>query len=312
MQDQQTFQVMCDERRIHVEDNYRRIENKRSEMEQRLIEMEKRLDEAEKCMNETMEDQSLVEELCWDTEEKKQKIVADLLTFQQQMRRSEQIWSQEVGRLREQLMVQQQWLSTIALFKVSHTSAFGDFLNQCNEPTKSATITQALNQVIMDQKLGLRSYDGYDAESIGHVNNDLMRFVYGVTSFPFLESLKSSDRLMSFKEILCCLVDKDDDYQKVKDERLVSTIDLVSLGLVLASQALGLFEVIATTEPPPIEPKPEKTTALEEKPSVEAKVDVALEGAGKVDAGIVDQTLNKILVDFDPSLSKVGPSDVSS
>lgn len=41
--------------------------------------------------------------------------------------------------------------------------------------TKSATISQNLNEVMADHKLDLIGYDGYDAEIIGHANDDLMR-----------------------------------------------------------------------------------------------------------------------------------------
>lgn len=52
----------------------------------------------------------------------------------------------------------------------------------------------------------------YDVESIGHADEDLMRLVYNTPPFPFLESLQSFDRVMTFKEILFCSVDEDEDY----------------------------------------------------------------------------------------------------
>lgn len=67
---------------------------------------------------------------------------------------------------------------------------------------------------------------------------------------------------MTFKEILSCLVDKGEDYQRVKDEGLFSTIDPVSIRLVLASQPLRPFKKIVAIEPLPIEPKPEVAAAV--------------------------------------------------
>lgn len=76
------------------------------------------------------------------------------------------------------------------------------------------SITQALNEVVADfPKLNLTGYDGYDTKLVDCVDDDLRRVVYNSPSFPFLESLRSSDRLMTFKEILASPVDEDDDYQ---------------------------------------------------------------------------------------------------
>lgn len=125
---------------------------------------------------------------------------------------SKLIWSQEVVHLREQLLVQQQWLPTIPLFKVSQTLAFGDFFTQCSKTTKSATITQALNEVMVDQQLDHIGYDGYDAESIRHANDDLTRVIYGAPFFLFLEFLRSPNKLMTFKKIISCCVDDDENY----------------------------------------------------------------------------------------------------
>lgn len=94
----------------------------------------------------------------------------------------------------------------------------------------------------MDHKLDLIGHDGYDAKIIGHANDDFMRAVYGAPSFPFIESLRSSNRLMIFKEILSYHVDKDEDNQRLNDEGLVNTMDPIALWLFLAGQPLSLFE----------------------------------------------------------------------
>lgn len=60
-------------------------------------------------------------------------------------------------------------------------------------------ITQAFNEVMADHKLNLIGYDKYDAESIGCVDDDLMRDFYDAPPFPVLEFLQSSDRVMTFK-----------------------------------------------------------------------------------------------------------------
>lgn len=66
---------------------------------------------------------------------------------------------------------------------------FGNFLNRCSQKTKLAAITQALNEVMADYKLDLTGYDRYNAESIRHADENLMKDVYGAPLFPFLEFL---------------------------------------------------------------------------------------------------------------------------
>lgn len=76
---------------------------------------------------------------------------------------------------------------------VFQTQVFEDFLNRCSETSKSVAITHALNEVMADQKLDLTFYDGYDTESIGCTDDDLMRAVCDALTFHFLESFHSSD-----------------------------------------------------------------------------------------------------------------------
>lgn len=58
---------------------------------------------------------------------------------------------------------------------------------------KSATITQALNEVMVDHQLDFTSYDGYDVESVGHADDDIIRAVYNAPPFPVLEYLRPSN-----------------------------------------------------------------------------------------------------------------------
>lgn len=70
-------------------------------MEKQLLEAEKHHKVAEPWMNEAIEDHSLAEELCTYAKEREWKAVTYLLSFQRQRRESEQIWDQEVARLRK-------------------------------------------------------------------------------------------------------------------------------------------------------------------------------------------------------------------
>lgn len=113
-------------------------------------------------------------------------------------------------------------------------------------------LLKTLNEVMADHpELNFIGYDVYDLESIERANDDLMKTVYNAPPSPFLDIFQSSDRLMTFEDILASSVDEDDDYQWVRDEGLTSTLDPLQLCLVLASQPLWLVEE------PPLEPKPE-------------------------------------------------------
>lgn len=85
------FQIMCEERRFWVLGNQMRAKKERGEMLKQLLEAEKHWENAKKRMNEAIEKRNIVEELCADADEREQKSVSDLLTFQQLRRGSEQI-----------------------------------------------------------------------------------------------------------------------------------------------------------------------------------------------------------------------------
>lgn len=56
------------------------------EMEKQLLEVEKGREEPKKCMNQAIKHCSLAEELYIDAEEREQKAVTNLQTFQRQRR----------------------------------------------------------------------------------------------------------------------------------------------------------------------------------------------------------------------------------
>lgn len=86
-------------------------------------------------------------------------------------------------------------------------------MNQCVESSKAGAITKALNDVmVVHLGLGLIRHESYDPKAIQQVDNDLTKFVLDTFSFSLLESLRSSDRLVTFDEILASIGDKDEDY----------------------------------------------------------------------------------------------------
>lgn len=86
-----------------------------------------------------------------------------------------------------------------------------------------------------------------------------MRVVYNAPPFLFIESLWSSDQVITLEVVLSCPADEDEDYRRVKDKELTSTLDPVSLGLVLVGLMLSPFEETTTPKPPPIEPRPKES-----------------------------------------------------
>lgn len=91
-------------------------------------------------------------------------------------------------------------------------------------------------------KLDLTKYDGYDPSSIARADDDLMREVYGAPPLPSWNLCASQLSSSPFGEILANTIDKDEDYQRVRDEELTSPLDCICLGLILARQPLVLIE----------------------------------------------------------------------
>lgn len=108
-------------------------------------------------------------------------------------------------------------------------------MNWCVESSKSGAITKALDDVMVAHpRLDPTGHESYNPEVIQQAGDNLMKSILGVPSFPLLDSLRSSDRLKTFKEILASSVDEDEDYLRFKDEGLRSFLNPVDLGLVLA------------------------------------------------------------------------------
>lgn len=57
---------------------------------------------------------------------------------------------------------------------------------------------------------------------------------------PFFDSFRSSDKPMTFEEILTSIVDEDKDYQRARDEDLMSTLDHIWLGFSSGWATMGV------------------------------------------------------------------------
>lgn len=139
--------------------------------------------------------------------------------------------------------------------------------------------------------------------------------------FPFLDGLRLSNRLMSFKEFLSTTVDENEDYRRLTDQGIKSLLHLKSLGHILASQPLGVLADLTTefekanrrmireTEPvdeeedidigtevvPSTDTTPERSV-LERSQAVIALVD-------PLEVGVVRETLTEVLA----KLNRVSP-----
>lgn len=89
--------------------------------------------------------------------------------------------------------------------------------------------------------LDLTGHEPYDPETIQQTDNDLMKSFLSTPFFPLLNSMRSSDRLMAFEEILASSVDVDEYYLRFKDDGLKNTLNPLDLGLVLAGQSIGIL-----------------------------------------------------------------------
>lgn len=122
---------------------------------------------------------------------------------------------EEVSRLRSQLLVQQQWLPTIAAFKLFQTASFKEFLIRCRESFRAGVITTTFEEVMSSHpEVDLRNHEGYDPKVVETADDNLMKAVLSPLSFPFLEDLRSSDRLRTFEEIILSTVDEDEAYRR--------------------------------------------------------------------------------------------------
>lgn len=64
--------------------------------------------------------------------------------------------------------------------------------------------------------LDLTSYESYDPEAIQQVDNDIIKSVLNALFFPLLDSLRFSNRLMTFEKILASTVDEYEDYYDLR------------------------------------------------------------------------------------------------
>lgn len=92
--------------------------------------------------------------------------------------------------------------------------------------------------------LDLTNHDFCDPEAILQVDDDLMKTVLSASTFPLLDSWRSSKRVMTSEELLATSVDEDEDedYQRFGDKVHENSLILVNLGLVLFGQSIGVLE----------------------------------------------------------------------
>lgn len=85
----------------------------------------------------------------------------------------------------------------------------------------------------------LRDHEGYNPRVLETVDDDVMKAILSPPSFPFFEDLRSFSRLHTFEEIVASTVDEDENYHRLKEQDLQTTMHPESLGLVLAGQPLS-------------------------------------------------------------------------
>lgn len=154
-------------------DKQQRAESERKEMEAQLAK--------------ALKDRTVVEELLMAEQERNDDLSRDLAHLQEQRRMIEKIWSDEVSRLRGQLLVQQQWLPILPAFKLFQTCSFGEFLIGCLESFKSGVVTKTLDDVMTAHPdLDFTTHESYDPQAIVSANDDLMKAILSPPVFPLL------------------------------------------------------------------------------------------------------------------------------
>lgn len=137
-----------------------------------------------------------------------------------------------------------------------------------------------------------------------------MKSVPGAPSFLLLNLLRSSERLVTFEEILASSVDKDEHYLSFKDERLKNTLNPLDLGLVLAGQPIGILadfiaeleeatrHVEMEVEPTKVEGQVSTTTEVEVQTGVVQGEEVEIRG--------VKKTLSEVFAEAELSFVALG------
>lgn len=91
--------------------------------------------------------------------------------------------------------------------------------------------------------LDLTGHKSYDPKSILQANDDLMKSILSAPTFSLLDSLRSSNWIITFKEILASSVDKNEDYLQFKDECLKSFLNPEDLGLHWQFTLLAYWQI---------------------------------------------------------------------
>lgn len=110
--------------------------------------------------------------------------------------------------------------------------------------------------------------------------------------------------------------DDDEDYQRIRDEGLTNNLNSLEMGLVLASQPLGLIEDLTreSNMVGELTTMEISVTAAENlvDPILDTEVDLIFPmstvSEGEIEIGGVGKTLEENLANSRPSVSKTGPS----
>lgn len=159
------------------------------EMEKRLLEEDKCCEEAETQVNEAIEDRSLVEELCADSQwEGTESGVwpSNLPTAKEGVR----AYLEPEGGSCKRVAFSP---TAVTSYHYSLQGILDSLYQQVQWDGQVSGHTKALNEVIANHKLDFIGYDGYDTESIRGADDDLMRAVYDAPLFLFLDSLRTFD-----------------------------------------------------------------------------------------------------------------------
>lgn len=110
------------------------------------------------------------------------------------------------------------------LYKLTRSSAFGEFVNGCGDAINPLATTDSIDLVSLDHPdhdIKKPEY-GYDKDVREQVNWRLAEKILKAADFPLLNSLKGADHLLSAEEILGSAVDEDLMFRELARRRLLA------------------------------------------------------------------------------------------
>lgn len=103
------------------------------------------------------------------------------------------------------------------LYKLTLSSAFGEFVNECGDVINPLATTDAIELITLDHsEIDIKKPEyGYDKDIRDQVNWRLAESILKAGEFPFLTALQGVDHILSTEEVLESTMDEDPMFQEL-------------------------------------------------------------------------------------------------